>query len=350
MAGMTTGELISNTLRFRLNIGSDTVANDQNLRDRSRFEAQIRAKMIWDLAPHWFRLKSGGTMSLAAQGTECDAPSDFSHTGEEMNITISGFPFYSLDWLAPDLFMQNRRVLGLGNISGRPLNYTLQEQTSVGLPQFQIWPTADIAYTLIVDNYVSVVPDLVDRPGAPTVAAGAAGLLTGTYSWLVTFVTAAGETEAGVTSTLIALAAQQGSLTGIPVSPCRTVTSRKIYRTVAGGSAYKLAGTIADNTTTTYSDNLVDGSLGVAPPLPAASNTGLERFPADSLEKLFVEGLRASLATTQGDFRDVKFEEKWYKEVIRFWAEYKQGNNEPMAMPRYGTVISNSGGFGGRYR
>jgi hypothetical protein len=46
-----------------------------------------------------------------------------------------------------------------------------------------------------------------------------------------------------------------------------TVTARRIYRTVAGGSVYKYTGSINDNVTATYTDSKSDGNLGDdAPP------------------------------------------------------------------------------------
>lgn len=103
-------------------------------------------------------------------------------------------------------------------------------------------------------------------PTAPTVALGAAGALTGVYSYKITFVTADGETEGGTKSVEVTAAAQRIELTAIPVSDDPTVTARKIYRTAAGGSIHKLVTTLADNTTTVYSDNIADGSLGATAP------------------------------------------------------------------------------------
>lgn len=60
------------------------------------------------------------------------------------------------------------------------------------------------------------------------------------------------------------------TLSGIPVSTQPNVTSRKLYRTVAGGGTFKLVTTIADNVSTTYVDSLPDGSLGANAP---GSNT-----------------------------------------------------------------------------
>jgi len=105
-------------------------------------------------------------------------------------------------------------------------------------------------------------------PGAPSGAAVSGfGLEVGDYHYKVTFVTANGETVAGTVSATITTTGgnQQVDLTGIPTGPAGT-TQRKIYRTAVGGSTYKLAGTIANNTATTLSDTTPDASLGVEPP------------------------------------------------------------------------------------
>jgi hypothetical protein len=58
----------------------------------------------------------------------------------------------------------------------------------------------------------------------------------------------------------------QAAITGIAVGPSG-VTSRNVYRTVAGGSTLKLLATIADNTTTApATDTVADGSLGADAP------------------------------------------------------------------------------------
>ena len=58
-------------------------------------------------------------------------------------------------------------------------------------------------------------------------------------------------------------------LSAIPLGPVVT-TERRLYRTEGGGTAYKRLATISDNTTTTYADNIADGSLGVAAPAVAS--------------------------------------------------------------------------------
>lgn len=113
----------------------------------------------------------------------------------------------------------------------------------------------------------SGVKAITAKPGAPTAAVGAAGALTGTYLYKVTFVTAEGETDGGTTSSPVTVAAQQVALSNIPIGPTG-VTARKVYRTAAGGAdgTQKLVATIADNTTTTLNDNNADGTLGAAVP------------------------------------------------------------------------------------
>jgi len=87
----------------------------------------------------------------------------------------------------------------------------------------------------------------------------------GTHSYKITYVNASGETELGAVSNTVTVADKSSNgkidLTSIPVSTSGSVTSRKIYRTKAGGISYYLLDTIADNTTTTYEDNIADASL-----------------------------------------------------------------------------------------
>lgn len=110
-------------------------------------------------------------------------------------------------------------------------------------------------------------------PGAPTVAlaspAVAGNVDDGAHRYRVTFVTADGETEGGTISDSVTVADKtvngKVELTAIPLGGS-AVTSRKLYRTEAGGSNYLLLATIADNTTTTYTDNIADSALGAAAP------------------------------------------------------------------------------------
>lgn len=110
-------------------------------------------------------------------------------------------------------------------------------------------------------------------PTAPTVAliapAAPGNVDTGAHRYLVTFVTADGETEAGAPSAAVVVADQAVNgkvvVSNIPLGGA-AVTARKLYRTAAGASTYLLRATIADNSTTSYTDNLADASLGAGAP------------------------------------------------------------------------------------
>jgi uncharacterized phage protein gp47/JayE len=103
-------------------------------------------------------------------------------------------------------------------------------------------------------------------PTAPTAAINVtAGNLNGSYEYAVTFVNSSGETLQGPDSVAVTPVNQQVDLTAIPIGG-PGVTARKIYRQKNGLGNYQLVTTIANNTTTTYTDNITDGSLGANAP------------------------------------------------------------------------------------
>lgn len=116
-------------------------------------------------------------------------------------------------------------------------------------------------------------------PAAPTVAlvspAVAGNVDNGAHRYLATFVTADGETQAGTASSVVTVADKTVNgkvlVSGIPLGGS-AVTARKLYRTLAGGSTYYLLATIADNGTTSYTDNIADASLGAG--APSTNTTG----------------------------------------------------------------------------
>lgn len=100
----------------------------------------------------------------------------------------------------------------------------------------------------------------------------------GAHRYLATFVTADGETDAGVATAAVTVVDKtvngQVALTGMPLGGA-AVTARKLYRTASGGSTYLLLATIADNTTTAFTDNLADASLGAGAPATNTTGDGL---------------------------------------------------------------------------
>lgn len=117
-------------------------------------------------------------------------------------------------------------------------------------------------------------------PGASTATAAAgAGVTEGTHSIKVTYVTAAGETDAGTVSNSVNAtgANHQINLTGVPIGGA-AVTDRKIYMSAAGNDAvgpWLYVGAVGDNVTATYTINTADGGLGAA--IPSTNTTaGME--------------------------------------------------------------------------
>jgi uncharacterized glyoxalase superfamily protein PhnB len=125
----------------------------------------------------------------------------------------------------------------------------------------------------------------ISPPGAPTVAVNpTAGNLTGNYKYAVAFVTGywkgpvgngtlqiQGNTGGGTPSASVSPSAQQVNITNIPTGPTGTV-ARILYRTKANGSTFYFLTQINDNTTTAYTDNTPDGSLGAQ--MPTVNTTG----------------------------------------------------------------------------
>lgn len=106
--------------------------------------------------------------------------------------------------------------------------------------------------------------------GAATMTAVSQGTggLTGGYQYKLTAVNSAlVESDVGPVSPTFTAASATIGVSAIPVMPQSFgVSSRRLYRTVAGGSVFKRIATLSDNTTTTYSDNTPDASLGVTAP------------------------------------------------------------------------------------
>jgi uncharacterized phage protein gp47/JayE len=102
----------------------------------------------------------------------------------------------------------------------------------------------------------------IPNPGIPTpvtIAINAtAGNLNGTYEYMVTFVTASGETLPSADSNAVSPVNQEINLTAIPLGGAGT-TKRRIYRAKNGTGIFRMVAEIADNTTVIYTDNITDG-------------------------------------------------------------------------------------------
>jgi hypothetical protein len=125
----------------------------------------------------------------------------------------------------------------------------------------------------------------------------AAGTLVGTYSWAVTFVATSGEeSDLSPTSTAVILNTQAGTLTSIPTGDARTA-SRNIYRIGGALTSLYLVGSIPDNVTTTFYDDLSDIQALTEGVIAAGQIPGVEpntrlgsqnvRFPAYHYDRVF---------------------------------------------------------------
>lgn len=167
-------------------------------------------------------------------------------------------------------------------------------QATVGTFTFPIIKanSADITGSLTADVINSIVGYNINRVTAPTIptatAVAGTGLSIGTYYYFITYTTAIGETDAGAIATVITTAGNEKvELTNIPISTDPRVTGRKIYRTKVGQTSdaeYYLA-TLANNTTTTYTDTTPDASL---------TGLSLQRYKVNTTSKqITIDGLRA---------------------------------------------------------
>jgi hypothetical protein len=135
-----------------------------------------------------------------------------------------------------------------------------------------------------------IVPD-----SGLTAASGSSGNLTGLYLYKYTTVNDQGHESnpSPVSNTLSSVSSKQIDLSVIDVGPTGT-SSRKIYRTAAGGASYLFLTTIANNSATTYTDNIVDSSLGV---LLEEDND----IPQDALQQIFADASRVYIIQDDGN-------------------------------------------------
>lgn len=138
------------------------------------------------------------------------------------------------------------------------------------------------AQKLRKDNLTATTRVGIDKPTtAPTVAAGAAGNLSGKYQWRVTFESATHESSPGPVSTQLTVTGQQADLSAVPTSPDTQVIRRNIYRIGGTVPEWRFVGSIEDNTTTTFTDNVADTALG--------DTLGFDRDPPPTAITFMVE-------------------------------------------------------------
>lgn len=172
-----------------------------------------------------------------------------------------------------------RRAVVAASADGKFLNYKSGELGFIGISDQALTNGNNFSiptFNNIVNGFSGLTPggtvfaDFVVAPGAATAAiaspAAPGDVDDGAHDYKVTLVTAQGETIGGTASGSVTIADKSVNgkieLTAIPISTNGNVTARKIYRRFNAAGTYKLLTTIAENTTTIFTDNVANASLG----------------------------------------------------------------------------------------
>lgn len=185
---------------------------------------------------------------------------------------------------AVDRYSQVYPNIVYSDMSARPYQRTYPYPTPWN-PAYPVWWLERILYPLQAygSQFGSPNSGMTATPGSGT------ALGIGSYQYVVTFLSQAGET---LPSPLLPATTTSGNqamlLSSIPAGPTTTtlpgtatniVIGRNLYRSLVGGSTLFLLTTLQDNTTTTYSDNLPDSTLAGKPQPPTVNTSGVMLWP-----------------------------------------------------------------------
>jgi hypothetical protein len=106
----------------------------------------------------------------------------------------------------------------------------------------------------------------------PTAAAGAAGVLTGSYRYYVTFLSDTEETNLSPASDPVDVTEQAVDLSNIPTSADARVQRRRLYRSGGALTGILQCGELGDNSTTVFTDNTNDEDV---------ERLGVSLYPGD---------------------------------------------------------------------
>ena len=193
----------------------------------------------------------GGLLHLSASGTD----------GPQVRLTNAG---------GGSTWYMSKRTTGVnfGEYSVADGQLFLKDGGNVGIGTTSPTEKLEVYRGDILANLGHVKFTQLSAPAAltATVQAVTGNVDVGPHSYRVTFIAAAGETEGGTTSAIVTTSSghQQVALSNIPTGAAGIVTGRKVYRIGVNQSVFQHLTTINDNTTTTYTDNLSDESLGAS--------------------------------------------------------------------------------------
>lgn len=319
---MTPTQIVDLVANHDVLVGS---SDSNNTTWRRRIEERLNetVEQIWD-EYDWEFKGADDTISLAVGDASVEGPANYMDIGEHGGL------FYSngerLEYLPRhDLFKRQRAN---GTSTGRARFYTVAGVGGSGGPLINFDIMASTADSLTF--YYNQIPEiLMDRPGAPTLAdSGSPGNPNGTYFYKVSFVGIDGsESEAGTLSASITVTTNQINLTAIPTGNT-SVTSRRLYRTVASGTDLLFLATLSDNTSTTYTDDIADGSLGAA----TAPTTQVFSVAPSFHRSVLAIGTVAKIAKDLRDPRAPELEAQYRAELDRMKSRRSPGSESLMRL------------------
>lgn len=129
-------------------------------------------------------------------------------------------------------------------------------------------------------GYFGIIKDRASTIPAPTglaAVAGAAGLLTGVYHYVITALDGVGGETGNSAEVTVTLTAQQGNLSWTPVA--NASGGYNIYRTLAGGASFSelFVATVPGQSSAAYVDNIPDASIGPKS-FPSSNTTQVCQF------------------------------------------------------------------------
>ena len=219
-----------------------------------------------------------------------------------------------LKWSLGGNTLGSKKTLGsidnqdFGIITNNTERLTILKDGNVGIgttaPSYKL----DVKGTSVNDAINSNIGyniQTVTAPIAPTATVESGGSLSvGIYHYFITYVTAIGETNAGaIVQAITTTGNQKVTLTNIPISSDPRVIGRKIYRTkvnMTSDAEYYLA-TIADNTTTTYTDTTADTSLTGLGLQRYKVNTTAKQITINNIRSLFIDTNLTTLGINAGN-------------------------------------------------
>ena len=193
---------------------------------------------------------------------------------------------------AVDRYAQYYPNLVYTDITTQPYQRTYPYPTSWD-SAYPVWWLERVLYPLQAYGSTFNAPTV----GANAMAVTGTALGVGVYQYAVTLLTQGGESTPSPLSAVTTTTSNQAvhlsaiplgnNQTTIPGSATNTVIGRNVYRTQVGASTLYLLVTLPDNTTTSYSDTIVDAALPNKPQVPTVNTSGVMLWPP--FEREFAE-------------------------------------------------------------